>query len=130
MATWADVERLATALPEVQESPSYDGVRAWKVRGKLVVWERPLRAADLAALGAAAPTGVIVGVRVPDLDVKEERLAQFAGTCFVTPHFDGYPAILVQLELIEVEDLEELIVDSWVRQAPKRVVQAWRGATS
>ncbi len=130
MATWDDVERLALALPEVEESPSYDGVRAWKVRGKLVVWERPLRQSDLESLGASAPSGPIIGVRTPDLDVKDVRLAENPGVCFVTPHFDGYPAILVQLDLVEVDDLEELVVDSWVRQAPKRVVTAWRAGSA
>jgi hypothetical protein len=51
MATWRDVSRLALALPQAEEGTAgHDRNRAWKVRKKLFVWERPLRKSDLAAL--------------------------------------------------------------------------------
>ena len=40
---------------------------------------------------------------------------------FTTPHFDGYPAVLVRLEEIPLDELEELIVEAWLCRAPKRV---------
>lgn len=60
MATWDDVRRLVAELPEADEGTSY-GNLAWKVKGKLMVWERALRGIDLAALGDSARDGEILG---------------------------------------------------------------------
>ena len=68
MATWGDVSRFALALPEAVES-DMRGQRAWKVKDKLFVWERPLRKSDLAALGDAAPDGPILGARVEHYEI-------------------------------------------------------------
>ena len=111
MATWAQAERVLAALPLVRAA---DGGRAWRLdaaSGKTVAWERPLRKSDLAALGAAAPTGAILGVHVP-LDGKELLLASEPGWCFTTPHFNGYPAILVHLPKIRVPVLRQLLTDA------------------
>jgi aldose 1-epimerase len=55
-----DVAQLALALPGVRETDKYRGWRNWEVAGKAFAWERPLRRADLEALGADAPTGEIL----------------------------------------------------------------------
>lgn len=125
MATWKDVSRLALALPEAEEGTTYGGNRAWTVRKKLFVWERPLRKSDLAALGDAAPDGPILGARVEHLIAKEAMLADESGVVFTTPHFDGYPAVLVRLEEIGLEDLDEVIVEAWLARAPKRLVREY-----
>jgi len=119
MATWDDVDRIALGLPEVAAGGR--DLREWRVKGKPMVWERPLRRADLEALGDAAPTGPILGARVPDLGAKEALLADDPEVYFTTPHFDGYPAVLVRLEHIAPPELEELIVEAWLKQAPKRL---------
>ncbi|GAA0207855.1 hypothetical protein GCM10010492_01810 [Saccharothrix mutabilis subsp. mutabilis] len=75
MATWEDVRRLALALPETTERPSYDGLPAWRVKDKLFVWDRPLRKRDREDLGESAPDGPILGASVPDLGVKEALIA-------------------------------------------------------
>src|SRR3954451_9086520 len=97
------------------------GNRAWKVRDKLFVWERPLRQSDLKALGDAAPSGPILGARVEHLVAKEALLADDPSVFFTTPHFEGYAAVLVLLDEISPEDLEEVVVEAWLAQAPKRV---------
>lgn len=125
MATWEDVRRLALALPETGERPSHDGVAAWRVRDKLFVWERPLRRSDFEALGDAVPDGEILGARVADVGVKEALIADNPDVYFTTPHFDGYPAILVRLDEIAESELRELIVDAWLLRAPKRVATAY-----
>jgi hypothetical protein len=130
MASWEDVSRIALSLPETSEVESGQGTRQWKVRDKGFVWERPLRRADLEALGAAAPQGPILGARVPDLGAKEALLADDPGIYFTTPHFDGYPAVLVRLDEIAVPELEELVVEAWLDRAPKRVAQAYLDARS
>jgi hypothetical protein len=121
MATWEDVRQLATALPEVEET----GENAYRVRKKGFAWERPLRKQDYEALGAAAPDGPILGARVPDVGAKEALLADDPEVYFTTPHFDGYPAILVRLANISLDELEELLVEAWLVQAPKRVAKAY-----
>ena len=126
MATWDDVTRSAAALPGVTAG---DDGRDWRVKGKPVAWERPLRKVDLEHLGEAAPQGPVLGLRVPDLDTKDVRLSELGPAVFVTPHFAGYPAVLVDLEAIDADDLDDLIVDAWAAQAPKRVVAQWRTDT-
>jgi hypothetical protein len=124
VATWDDVRRLALALPETTEVPSR-GLASCRVRDKFFVWERPLRPADLRALGDAAPTGPILGARVEHLVAKEALLADDPEVFFTTPHFDGYPAVLVRLDDISLEDLEEVIVEAWLARAPKKVAREY-----
>ena len=120
MASFDDVRRIALGLPETSERPQW-GNASWRVRNKPFVWERPLRPADLRALGDAAPDGPILGVRVEHLIAKEALLADDPGVYFTTPHFDGYPAVLVRLDEITLEELEEVIAEAWLCQAPKRL---------
>lgn len=122
MARWEDVRRIALALPEAGERESR-GLATWRVRDKLFVWERPLRPADLRALGDDAPAGAILGARVEHLGAKEALLADDPAVFFTTPHFDSYAAILVRLETIAIEGLEEAIVEAWLVSAPKRLAR-------
>jgi hypothetical protein len=124
VATWDDVRRIALGLPEAEERLSRD-LRQWRVKDKLFVWERPLRRSDLDALGDAAPDRPILGVRTEHLVAKEAILQSDPDVFFTTPHFDGYPAVLVQLDRIGVEDLRELIVEAWLARAPKRLADAF-----
>jgi hypothetical protein len=122
MADWDDVRRIAMALPETNERPSR-GNAFWRVKDKGFVWERPLHASDLQALGDTAPTGPILGVRVEHLGAKEALLADDPDVFFTIPHFDGYPAVLVRLDRISVDELDEVITDAWLARAPKRLAQ-------
>jgi hypothetical protein len=127
MATWDDVRRIALALPETEETRKGLGPK-WMVKTKMFAWERPLRKADLEALGDATPEGPILGAHVPDLGAKEALLADDPDVYFTTPHFDGYPAILVQLDHIAIPDLEELLVEAWLDRAPKRLAARYLAA--
>src|SRR3954454_16837729 len=98
-------------LPGASERTSR-GHAQWRVKDKLFVWERPLRRSDLEALGDAAPDGPILGARVEHLGAKEALLANDDGVFFTTPHFDGYPAILVRLDAIAVDELDEVVVEA------------------
>jgi hypothetical protein len=124
MAGWDDVRRIALALPETDERLSR-GLRQWRVKDKLFVWERPLRPKEIDALGADAPDGPILGARVEHLVAKEALRADDPRVYFTTPHFDGYAAILVRLERIAVTDLEELVTEAWLVRAPKRLADAY-----
>jgi hypothetical protein len=129
MATWDDVHRLALALPQAVAGSSREGLLDWRVKGKTFAWERPLRRADLQALGGAAPQGSILAARVPDLGAKEALLAEGGDLYFTTPHFDGYPAILVRLDRMAMPELEKLLVEAWLRRAPKRLVTEYLDAS-
>ncbi|ALG11787.1 MmcQ/YjbR family DNA-binding protein [Kibdelosporangium phytohabitans] len=125
MAEWDDVRRVAMALPAAAESVAGDGTVRWQVKDKLFVWERPLRESDLAALGDDAPDGPILGARVADVGVKEALIAEDPAVYFTTPHFDGYPAVLVRLPEIAVAELDELITEAWLTRAPKRMTEEY-----
>ena len=126
MADWDDVRRIALALPATSERVARSGVH-WRVRDKLFVWERPLRRGDLEALGDSAPEGPVLGARVEHLVAKDALVADPSGVFFTTPHFDGYPAVLVRLDAISVTDLDEVIVEAWLARAPKRLVAEYLG---
>jgi hypothetical protein len=117
MASWADVETIAGGLDGAEEGTSY-GKRAWKVGGKLFVWERPLRKKEVEALGGfepegGAPAGEILGVRVADEEAKQALLSARPEIYFSTPHFDGHPTVLVRLDRILRADLEDAITEAW-----------------
>ena len=122
MATWDDVSRACAELPEVVGTTGREGLRQWRVHDKLFVWERPLRKADLAELGADAPTGPVLGARVPDEGAKQALVAAEPGTYFTTSHFDGYPAVLVRLDELGGEGLSELVEEAWACRAPRRLL--------
>ena len=124
VATWTDVARLALAMPEAEERQSRD-MRQWRVKDKLFVWERPLRKADLAALGDAAPKGPILGARVEHLVAKEALIASEPDVFFTTPHFDGNPSVLVRLERIAPAALEEVVVEAWLARAPPQLAERY-----
>lgn len=124
MATVADARRIAMSLPEATEKVSW-GSPMWQVRGRGFAWERPLRKTDRAALGEAAPTGEILGVRVADEGEKFALAESEPSIFFTIPHFDGYPAVLVRLEAIELDELTEVITDAWLDRAPKRVAERY-----
>lgn len=122
MATLDDVHRIAASLPASTAETGRDGLPAWRVKDKLFAWERPLRRSDLAALGDAAPQGTILAARVPDEGAKQALVASGPDVYFTTPHFNGYPAVLVRLDEIGVAELEELVVEAWAARAPARLV--------
>jgi hypothetical protein len=81
LASWKDVARIVAELPETAEPTP----RNWRVRKKLIVWERPLRKADLEALGDDAPDGDILGARVSDEGVKFALIADSPGVLAQAP---------------------------------------------
>jgi len=126
MATWDDVASIIGELQLTDERSPHE----WRVGKKLIAWERPLRKSDreaLAALGIEPPEGDILGVRVADEGVKFALIDDEPDVYFTTSHFDGYPAVLVKLAEIDELGLRELIVEAWLTQAPKRLVQEFLG---
>ena len=124
MATLDDARRIALSLPDTSERISW-GSAHWRVHDRGFVWERPLRKTDLAALGDDAPEGEILGVRVADLEEKDTLIVAEPEVFFTIPHLAGYPAVLVRLEAIELDELTELVTDAWLDRAPKRLRDAY-----
>ena len=122
VASWDDVRTITSTLPETSEGGQY-GNAGWRVKDKSLAWERPLRRSDLDALGPDAPGGPILAVRVADIGVKDALVADDPDVYFTTPHFDGYPMVLVRLAEISEPDLTELLTDAWLAQAPKTLVK-------
>lgn len=124
MADWNDVRRIALALPGTGEKVSW-GHAMWRVKDKGFVWERPLRQGDIAALGDRVPDGPVYAAHTADEGVKLALIADDPAVFFTTPHFNGYSAVLFELDRISVADLTELITDAWLARAPKRLVVAF-----
>jgi hypothetical protein len=59
-----------------------------------------------------------------DLLAKEALVADELAI-FTTPHFDGYPAVLIELDEIDAEVPEDLNVEAWLCRAPKRLAQEY-----
>ena len=114
MVDFDDVARLVAELPETAESERH-GNRAWSVTGKTFAWERPFSKADLKRFGdEVPPEGPILAVRVEDLSEKEAVLAAQVDGFFTIPHFDGYPAILIQLSEVTEQALRNALLDGWL----------------
>jgi hypothetical protein len=123
VASWADVERIASGLPDVVEERG-----AWRVHKKPFVWERPLRKGEIEELGDDAPPGPILGARVADEGDKQALIASNPEAIFTVHHFDGYNAVLVGLDKIQIDALTEVITNAWLVQAPKRVAKQFLDA--
>ncbi|HEY1366349.1 MAG TPA: MmcQ/YjbR family DNA-binding protein [Gaiellaceae bacterium] len=120
MADQDDVRRIALALPETSESDDHLG---FSVRNgskqKQFVWAWNER---VEPKKPRVPRRDVVAVRVVDAADKEALLASDDEKFFTEPHYNGFPAVLVRLAAIGVDELEELIVDGWRTQAPKALV--------
>jgi hypothetical protein len=121
VATVDDVRRIALGLPQTTERESR-GTAEWRVADRLFAWQRPLRRSDVVALGDRAPDGPVYAVRTADEGVKLALIADDPVVFFTTPHFDGYPAVLFELNRIGVAELAELITDAWLARAPRTLV--------
>jgi hypothetical protein len=127
MATMDDLDKLALAMPKTTKELSDDGRPAYKAHGKLFVVHRSRRP-DAVDPDTGERMDDVLMFRVADLWVKEFMLADDRGVYFTTPHFDGYPAVLVRipdLARLDRDELEELVVEAWLTRAQKRVARAW-----
>ena len=125
MLTFDDVARLALQLPEAAEGERR-GNRSWSVNGKVFAWERPLTKADIRRFGdVTPPDGPILAVKVADLNDKEAVLAADHAGFFTMAHFDGYPAVLIQLDEAEASAVREAVVDGWLACAPPKLARQY-----
>ena len=127
MATMADLDALAMAMPQTTKEVSEDGRPSYLVHGKMYCFHRSRRP-DAVDPASGERMADVLMFRVADLDVKELILSDDRGVYFTTPHFNGYPAVLVRipnLERLDREELRELVAEAWLTRAQKRVAKAW-----
>jgi hypothetical protein len=126
-----DLDRLALELPGTTKEVSDDGRPAYLVDGRKFILQRTRRA-DAVDPETGERYDDVLMFRVDGPDAKELVLADPRGIWFTTPHFDGYPAVLVRIPRLAELDRDELrdaVVEAWLTRAPKRVARAWLAAS-
>jgi hypothetical protein len=127
MATIQDVDRIMGELPEVAEG-EHHGHTTWGLRDKGIAWLRPFSKADLKRFGdQPRPADPILAVNTKDLHEKEGVLAAGIHGVFTIEHFNNYPAVLVELGVIDERDLRDLLVDAWLAVAPTELAEGFDG---
>jgi hypothetical protein len=112
MVTEDDVRRAALSLPATSEKPSY-GTPGFRVKDKLFARIRE--------------EGDVLVVWVSDLGEKDALIASEPDKFFTTPHYDGSETVLVRFGAVDVDELTELLTDSWRLRAPKRLAADFAG---
>jgi hypothetical protein len=123
----ADLDAIALSLPGTERSLSPEGRPAYMTGGKMFVLHREPRKDAVDPETGERMEDVLI-FRVPGEDVKELLLADGRGIYFTTPHFRGYPAVLVripQLERLDHDELFDLVAEAWLSRASKRVAKEW-----
>jgi hypothetical protein len=122
-----DLDELALAMPGTVREDAADGRPSYLVNGKMYCFHRSRRP-DAVDPDTGERLDDVLMFRVADLEEKELLLSDPGGVLFTTPHFNGYPAVLLRirdLKRVSRADLRDLVVDAWMTRAPKRVAKAW-----
>src|SRR5512133_3340016 len=120
-----DLDELALSLPGATKELTDDGRPSYLVHGKRFCLQRGRRPDAVDAATGERLDDVLM-FRVEDLDVKELLLSDARGIYFTTPHFDGYPAVLLRipdLARLDREELHDLIAEAWLTPAQQRVAK-------
>jgi hypothetical protein len=129
MADLDDARRIALSLPETIGDSGFAVLRGGKPRGFAWVWKERVEPNK-----PRVPCPEVLAVRTASLDEKEVLIAAEPEKYFTEPHYNNFPAVLVRLANVELDELEELLIDGWRSQAPKALLkqfdaQVLRGAT-
>jgi len=123
----ADLDELALVMPQATKEVSDDGRPSYLVHGRLFCFHRGQRPDAIDPETGECMADVLM-FRVADQDEKDLLLADDRGLFFTTPHFNGYPAVLMRIPMLDRmsrEELRDLVVDAWMSRAQKRVAKAW-----
>lgn len=123
----ADLDELALALPEAAKEVADDGRPTYHVGGEYFCFHRRPRP-DAVDPGTGERLEDVLVFRVADQDMKDFVLADDRGIWFTTPHWNGYPGVLLRipdLARIDHDELEERLVEGWLTRVKKRVARAW-----
>ena len=117
MATLEDLRRIALALPQ-----TVGGDSAFEVLGKGMAWTWKERTAPKKP---RVERRDVWAIRTPDQETKEMLIEAAPDRFFTEPHYNGFPAVLVHLALIEPDELAHLITAAWRCRAPRKLVDAF-----
>lgn len=106
-----DVRALALALPGVTEGTSY-GTPSFRVGRSMLARQHQ----DGESLVLAI-----------ELDARELLTQSQPHSFYITPHYQGYPLVLVKLKCVDPELLRQLLEEAWRRAAPRKLVAAFDG---
>jgi len=116
MANEDDVRRVALSLPETTKDPNSF---RFLVREKAFAWSYMERV-EPKKPRVRRPD--VLAIRVADEWDKQALLAVDSQKFFTTEHYNGFPAVLVRLPMIEVDELEELLLNAWRTRAPRALL--------
>lgn len=128
VATRDDVRRIALSLPETSEAEdrfAFSVLNKGRQKGFVWVWAERVHPRKPRVANPA-----VVAIRVADELEKELLLRSDDAKFFTEPHYRGFPAVLVRLAAIEVDELDELITNAWRYQAPLALREAFDSAPS
>jgi hypothetical protein len=123
VADQSDERRIALSLPETSEGEGRFGFAVsnkGKPKGLVWVWMERVEPKK-----PRVPNPEVLAVRVPNVDVKAMLLQGDPETFFTEPHYNGFPAVLVRLPRVGLDELAHLIVEAWRCQAPRVLVDAY-----
>lgn len=120
MADLEDVRRIALSLPDTSGDDGFAVRNGAKVRGFAWVWMQRVDPKK-----PRVPCPEVLAIRTASLEDKEALIVADPKKFFTEPHYNGFPAVLVRLANIELDELEELLIDGWRCQAPKTLVKAF-----
>lgn len=121
MTNLADLQRIALALPEVIQEEgrvAYAVSNKGKYKGFAWVW---LERVD--SKKARIPNPDVIAIRVRNNAEKEMLVEAEPAKFFTEPHYNGFPAVLVRLAAVDVNELEALLRNAWRCQAPAALVK-------
>ena len=117
----ADLDELALAMPQTTKELSDDGRPSYLVHGKRFCLQRSRRR-DAVDSETGERLDDVLMFRVADVGVKELLVTDARGVYFTTPHFNGYPAVLMRIPDLKRLDKE---AEAWLTCAQKRVAKKW-----
>jgi hypothetical protein len=113
MVTEDDVRRLALALPATSEKPSY-GTPGFRVKDRL--FARIREEGDVLVVWTGP------GEKEALIEAEPDKF-------FSTPHYDGQEMVLARFGAIELDELEELLTESWRLRAPAKLLATFDAST-
>jgi len=110
VVTEDDIRQVCLSLPGTIEKP-YHQLPSFRVSGTLF-----LRIHELPD---------VVFVRCSALEERNELLKAEPGKFFVTAHYEGYPGMLVRLSQVDLDEMAELVTESWRLCAPRPMLASY-----
>lgn len=123
MADLNDLHKIALSLPETTQEAgkiAYGVLNKGKPKGIAWVWLERIDPKK-----ARVPNPAVIAIRVRNTLEKEMLIEAQPTKFFTEPHYNGFPAILVRLAAVDVDELEALLITAWRCQAPPALVKSF-----